>query len=87
LLRIDNEDALYLVEVLGLEQVRPGDDVISLSETDTRPKLQEDTKNILRNFGNAQNQYILYNGRAQKRIRKRLLDSGKFHRWVRELKL
>lgn len=89
LLTIENEDAEYLVGVLGLNDVRSGhpDNVLSLSETERRPRPTEDTKNILRNFGNAQNQYSLYNPRAQRRIRRSVGDPARFHKWIRRLRL
>jgi len=83
-LQIGHDEAEYLVEVLGLKEVRASTDVISLTETEHRSgKPAEDTKNILRNFGNAQNQYVLYNDRAQQHIRHRIDDTGRFHKWVR----
>lgn len=86
--QIEHDDAQYLVEVLGLNEVRPSTEVISFTETEQRSgKTAEDTKNILRNFGNAQNQYVLYNERAQESISRRLSDPGRFHKWVRRLRL
>lgn len=87
LLAISNEDAEYLVGVLGLHEVRQGDNVHCLSEAERKPKPTEDTKNILRNFGNAQNQYILYNSRAQRKARRSVADVPRFHKWVRRLRL
>lgn len=87
-LQIGQEDARYLVEMFGLNEVRGGTDVISSDETEHRSgRSAEDTKNILRNFGNAQNQYVLYNPRAQEAIARRVEDPARFHRWVRHLKL
>ena len=47
----------------------------------------EDTKNLLRNFGNAQNHYCLYNPTARKIIERNIEDPQKFDNWVRKLKL
>jgi len=43
-------------------------DELSLSKASRRKKVPENTKNVLRNFGNAQNQYALYNKEAIKLI-------------------
>ena len=44
-------------------------------------------KNILRNFGNAQNNYILNNTRPRAKINARLEHPEAFDKWVRSLNL
>lgn len=61
---------------------------MSLQPTNTRrKKAPENTKNVLRNFGNAQNQYALYNQDAINLVKKELTQPEKFNQWVRTLKL
>lgn len=45
------------------------------------------TKNVLRNFGNAQTQYVLHNKGAQQRLEQILSDKKDFEIWVRKLRL
>ena len=45
------------------------------------------TKNVLRNFGNAQNQYILHHKEARARIKNNLIHPDRFLKWVRSIKL
>jgi len=54
-------------------------------------KVKEDTKNLLRNYGNAQSRFVLNNVYAQRKIDKHF-DSKEesmedFKRWVAQLKL
>lgn len=61
---------------------------MSLQPSNTRrKKAPENTKNVLRNFGNAQNQYALYNQDAINLVKKELTQPEKFNQWVRTLKL
>jgi hypothetical protein len=50
-------------------------------------RLGENTKNVLRNLGNAQTQYALYNKEALQIIETELSNPEKFYNWVRKLKL
>ena len=47
----------------------------------------ENTKNVLRNFGNAQNHYVLYHEKARKYINENIPSSRHFDEWVRSQKL
>ncbi len=61
---------------------------MSLQPSNTRrKKAPENTKNVLRNFGNAQNQYALYNQDAINLVKKEFTKPEKFNQWVRTLKL
>ena len=44
-------------------------DDLDIPKTTQRKKFPENTKNVLRNFGNAQNQYALYNKEANQIVR------------------
>lgn len=69
------EEKHWLEEQLGLNEV------LYLK------KGSNNTKNVLRNFGNAQNQYILYHHDAINYAHERLVEPENFYRWVRSLKL
>lgn len=47
----------------------------------------ENTKNVLRNFGNAQNHYVLYHHKARRYLAESLADCAQFDEWVRSHKL
>lgn len=72
---VSEEDKEWFVESLGLNELL------------LLRKFPNNTKNVLRNFGNAQNQYVLYHADAKEYVRQHLMNSEKFFDWVRSLKL
>jgi hypothetical protein len=50
-------------------------------------KYPNNTKNVLRNFGNAQNQYVLYHSDAKSYVNERIAQPEKFFSWVRQMRL
>ena len=72
---VSEEDKEWFVEELGLNEL------LYLK------KFPSNTKNVLRNFGNAQNQYILYHREAIAYANHKLSQPSKFWRWVRNMRL
>lgn len=56
---------------------------LGLNELIGMKRPPNNTKNVLRNFGNAQNQYILYHKDAKTHIKESLVHPAKFVEWVR----
>ena len=63
------------------------DEQLGLNEMLRLKKGPNNNKNVLRNFGNAQNQYILYHRDALLYTDDRLAKPNKFRKWVRGLRL
>lgn len=72
---VSEEDKEWFVEQLGLNEL------LYLK------KFPSNTKNVLRNFGNAQNQYALYHREAKEYVANRLANPDKFYAWVRAMRL
>ena len=72
---VSEEDKEWFVEQLGLNEL------LYLK------KFPSNTKNVLRNFGNAQNQYALYHREAKEYVNDRLANPERFYSWIRAMRL